>query len=553
MDVRMNWDVRVPMRDGVTLSTDIYRPKSEGKYPAIVIRTPYGKTGDFVVNNGKFFASHGFAVVYMDVRGRGDSDGEFQPYVNDGIDGYDSIEWVAEQPWCDGNVGTMGGSYLARIQWLTALTKPPHLKAMISTVSPSDPFVEWPTGIPTPHHLCWLFLTSSRALQNMNVIDWDTIYNHLPMITMDELTGRNIPYWREEMEHDRLDDWWKRICYQSRFNEIDLPVLHVSGWYDDEQVGTPLNYMGMTEYATTELGRKNQKMIMGPWGHNVNSSTKVGDVEFGPDALIDLRGYQLRFFNQWLKGEQTKITEEPNVQLFVMGDNKWREEKEYPLARTEWTKFYIDSKGTANSRFGDGTLTTKQPSHSSDAKEAIDRYVYDPSRPFPFISDGTSSQIGGPDDYSSIERRDDVLIYSTETLTEEVEVTGPIKMELYAASSAVDTDFMVKLVDVHPNGFVQRLTDGMVRARFREGMEKPALIEPGKVYPYEIDCWNISHVFQKGHRIRIEVASSAFPKYDRNLNTGAPLGITSEMIVAEQTIYHDANHPSAIILPIIPR
>jgi putative CocE/NonD family hydrolase len=541
------------MRDGVELAADLYLPEQEGAYPTIISRTPYGRSSDVTVANSKYYASHGYAVLVVDVRGRGDSDGKFVPYRNEGVDGYDTVEWAAAQAWSDGNVGTMGGSYLGRIQWLTALHQPPHLKAMISTVCPSDPFVEWPTGIPTPHHLCWLFLTSGRAMQNMGALDWHAIYDHLPLVTMDERTGREMPYWREEFEHVGLDAWWKHIAYQDKFEQIDLPVLHISGWYDDEQVGTPLNYMGMTARGKSGHARANQKMIMGPWDHGVNKSSKLGAVEFGPDAVIDLRARQVRFFDRWLKGEDNGLDREPNVSLFVMGDNKWREEEEYPLARTVWTPYYLHSGGRANSRFGDGALRTMAPTCAGDAVEAADRYVYDPSRPYPFLTDGLSSQIGGPDDYAALQQRADVLIYSTDVLEGDTEVTGPVRMELFAASSAVDTDFMVKLLDVHPNGFVQRLTDGMVRARFRNGMEREELVTPGEVYRYEVDCWHISHVFRKGHRIRVEITSSAFPKYDRNLNTGAPLGQTSEMAVAEQTVRHDQQYPSAIVLPVIPR
>jgi putative CocE/NonD family hydrolase len=567
LDIQVTRDIRVPMRDGVTLSADIYQPQKEGKYPAIVVRTPYGKTSDDIHSTGKYYASHGFVVIYMDVRGRGDSDGQFVPYRNEAKDGYDSIEWVAEQSWCTGDVGTMGGSYLARIQWLTALTHPPHLRTMVASVSPSDPFVEWPTGLPNPHHLCWLYMTSGRVMQNVDAINWDQIYDHLPYVTMDQLTGRLSTQWREEIEHPYLDEWWRKICYQTQFDQIDLPVLHVSGWYDDEQVGTPLNFRGMTEGAASEHARKNQKLIMGPWPHQINRSTTLGELDFGPQSLIDLKGYQLRWFNYWLKQEQNGIMEEPAARIFVMGENKWREEQEWPLGRTEWTKYYIHSRGQANSRFGNGWLSTTKPKvakESSDQAElsdivhtpeeaATDQYVYDPKNPVPFITDMTSSQIGGPDDYSAVERRDDILVYSTEMLAENIEVTGPIKMELYASSSAEDTDFMVKLLDVWPNGFAQRITDGMVRARFREGMDKPQFIETGKVYPYEIDCWNTSHVFLKGHRIRIEITSSAFPKYDRNLNTASPLGQSTEMVVAEQTVHHDQTYPSAIVLPIIPK
>lgn len=553
MDVRIMWDVKVPMRDGVELSADVYVPEGQGPWPAIVVRTPYSKATDVIVDNGKYYAAQGYAVVYMDVRGRGDSDGVFVPYRNEGVDGYDAVEWAAAQPWCDGNVGTMGGSYLARIQWLTALERPPHLKAMISVVSPSDPFVEWPTGIPTPHHLCWLFLTSGRQMQMMDALDWHAIYPHLPLVTMDELTGRDLPYWREEMEHPYLDEWWKKIAYQDKFSQIDLPVLHVSGWYDDEQVGTPLNFHGMRQNGASEFARENQKLLMGPWGHRVNTTSKIGEVEFGEQALIDLRGYQVRFFDRYLKQAENGIDREPKGRIFVMGDNEWRDVEDWPLPETVWTRYYLHSGGQANSSRGDGRLSMEAPSAAAGEPGAVDRYKYDPADWVPFLTDGTSSQIGGPDDYAEVHLRGDVLIYDTGVLEADLEVTGPIRAELYAASSAPDTDFMVKLLDVHPDGFVQRLTDGMVRARFREGMENPSLIEPGKVYKYEVDCWNTSHVFKKGHRVRVEIASSAFPKYDRNLNTGAELGKTTEMEVAEQTIYHDETHPSAVILPVIPR
>jgi putative CocE/NonD family hydrolase len=424
---------------------------------------------------------------------------------------------------------------------------------MISAVSPSDPSVESPTGIPMPFHVCWLFMTSGRVMQNVDIIDWERIYSHLPLYTMDELTGKALPHWKEEFNHPHLDDWWKRICYQNAFDRIDLPVLHISGWYDDEQVGTPLNFAGMTQQAPTQKTRKSQKLIMGPWPHQINKSTKLGDLDFGPDSLIDLKGYQLSWFDHWLKGVQNGLPQEPPVSIFVMGINKWRQEQEWPLARTQWTNYYLHSHGQANSRFGNGWLSAEKPMAEHTESEApFDRFVYDPLHPVPFISEMTSAQIGGPDDYSAIERRDDVLVYSTPPLTEDLEVTGPIVMDLYASSNAVDTDFTVKLLDVWPNGFAQRLTDGIVRARFREGMDRQVLMEPGTIYKFAIDCWNTSHVFLRGHQIRIEISSSAFPKYDRNLNTGARLGLTTEAVPAEQTVYHDELHPSAVRLPIIP-
>lgn len=552
-EIRIEFDRRVPMRDGITLSADVYRPMDSSdtskKYPVILTRTPYMKLSERMLVPAKYFAERGYVFVAMDVRGRGDSDGTFVPYFNEGLDGYDAIEWCASQQWSDGNVGTIGSSYPGCIQWLAALQKPPHLKAMVVRVTPSDPFVETPTGLPSPMTLCWLHYVSGRMNQLMEAVDWERIYEHLPLITMDERAGRRNANWRANIEHPKLDDYWQPLCYQNKFDQIDVPVLHISGWYDDEQIGTPLNYIGMTTQGATPAARASQRMLMGPWGHVVNTTSKLGEVDFGPQALIDMRAEELRWFNRWLKG-YTNISvtsEEFPVRIFVMGANEWRDEREWPLARTQWTPFYLHSGGSANSRFGDGTLSISKPE-----SEPTDTYQYDPAHPVPFITDPTSSQIGGPDDYSAIERRDDVLVYVTEPLQEEVEVTGPIRVDLFASSSAPDTDFMAKLVDVWPSGFVQRLCDGMVRARFREGMDRPSLIEPGKIYQYSIDCWNTSQTFKAGHRIGLEISSSAFPKYDRNLNTGAPLGITTEMAVAEQRVYHDVEHPSAVVLPIIP-
>lgn len=553
-DVQIEFGVRVPMRDGVELSADIYHPQSpisNPQSPVLLLRTPYVKASQSNVDVARYFAKNGYVVVFMDVRGRGDSDGEFVPYRNEGRDGYDAVEWCAAQAWSSGKVATMGSSYLGAIQWLTALEQPPHLVTMVVRVTPSDPFVEWPTGSQSPMHLCWLHYTSGRVNQVMEAVDWEKVYWHLPLMTMDEAAGRRQAVWREQNSHTHLDDYWEPQRYQNKFDRLDLPVMHISGWYDDEQIGTPLNFKGMTKNAAGGLGRENQKLLMGPWGHRVNTTSKLGEVDFGPEAIIDLRGEELAWLDRWMKedrGEKRKDREDAPVRIFVMGENVWRDEEEWPLARTEWTHFFLHSGGQANSRFGDGTLTTARP-----GEEPPDHYRYDPARPVPFITDATSSQIGGPDDYAAIERRDDVLVYVTPPLEEDAEVTGPVRLQLFAASSAVDTDFTAKLVDVHPTGFVQRLCDGMVRARFREGMDKPQLIEPGKVYEYHIDLWNTSQVFGRGHRIGLEISSSAFPKYDRNLNTGEDLARGTRMEVAEQTIYHDEARPSALVLPVIAR
>ena len=546
-ELKIEFNRRVPMRDRTELSADIYRPVGEGKFPVILNRTPYTKAGGSTFKIAQYFTSHGYVYVAMDVRGRGDSDGTFEPYRHDGQDGYDAIEWLAVQSWSTGKVGTIGGSYNGRIQWLTAIQQPPHLTAMIVLASPSDPFVEWPTGQPLPMDISWYHFTAGHVLQNMEVVDWKKLYEHLPLITMDEAMGRPNRFWKEEVEHAKLDSWWEDLRYQNKYDRVRVPVLNISGWYDDEQVGTPLNYIGVTTKGSPTI-RSSQKLLVGPWPHAINSSTKLGTVEFGPTAVIDMNAYWLRWFDQWLKGSDSGFMKEPPVRIFVMGENVWRDENEWPIARTQWTKYFLHSNGQANTLSGNGTLSSAEP-----ASEPTDSYSYDPANPVKFITDPSFAQIGGPDDYREVEQRADVLVYTSDALTEDMEVCGPLRVHLSAASSARDTDFMAKLIDVWPNGFAQRLNDGMVRARFREGMDKPSLIEPGRVYSYDLDLWNTCQLYQKGHRIRVEVSSSAFPKYDRNLNTGEALGQTTRMAVAQQKIYHDREHPSYVILPIVPR
>lgn len=547
-DVKIEFNKRIEMRDGMELSADIYRPDSEGRFPVILSRTPYNKNGSRTLEYGRHFASHGYVYIAMDVRGRGDSDGAFVPYRYDGIDGYDAIEWSAAQPWSTGKVGTIGGSYNARIQWFAAILQPPHLEAMITMVCPSDPFVEWPTGLPLPMGISWYHFTSGRVRQNMEAVDWEKLHKHLPIYTMDEAAGRPSRYWKKIVEHSKLDEFWEPLRYQNQYEKVMVPVYHISGWYDDELVGTPLNYIGMTTRGKTDEIKRHQKMLIGPWPHGLTrAGQKLGEIDLGPEAIIDWKETFLRWFDHWLKDIDNGIEKEPPVRLFVMGDNKWVDENEWPMKRTKWKKYYLHSDGKANSLYGNGALSMTEP-----GEEPPDEYTYDPKHPVPFITDPEFAQIGGPDDYRSVERRDDVLVYTSEPMKEDTTICGPISMKLYTSSSVTDTDFMGKLLDVWPNGFAQRLNDGMVRARFREGMDKPSLIKPGKVYLYDIDLWDTCQTFKKKHRIRVEVASSAFPKYDRNPNTGDPLGMNDKMQMAKQKIYHDSEHPSYILLPIIP-
>jgi putative CocE/NonD family hydrolase len=548
-EVRIEFGQRVKMRDGVELSADLYRPAEEGKYPVILVRTPYNKGSEFknsvYSTEGHYFGSHGYVYVAMDVRGRGDSDGIYTPQRNEGHDGYDSIEWAAQQPWSTGKVGTLGASYVGYDQWLAAVNQPPHLTTMVVLTTPPDPFIETPTGLQSPTYLSLYYFVSGHVLQNLSTVDWNKLYYHLPLNTMDEAGGRRVQYWKDIIDHPGISDWWDPLIYQTKFNKVNVPVLNVSGWYDDEQAGATMNYIGMITKGPADL-QKSHKLLMGPWPHAVNSSTKLGAIDFGPTGVIDLSGYELRWFDHWLKGAETGIMQEPPVRMFLMGANKWLDEPSWPLSGTKQTKFYLSSNGRANSLFGNGKLALSPATQSQP-----DVFSYDPKDPVPYIMDETFAQLGGPDDYRPVERRDDILVFTADPFTEDTTICGPVTMQLSASSSAKDTDFTGKLLDVWPDGFAQRLSDGLVRARFRTGGDKQELLNPGQIYTYQVDLWNTCQLFKKGHSVRVEVSSSAFPKYDRNQNTGEPLGKTSNTAVAKQTIYHDQAHPSFITLPII--
>ena len=340
---------------------------------------------------------------------------------------------------------------------------------------------------------------------------------------------------------------------RTRCNTVAAPVLHVGSWYDAFQYDTLAMYTAMRDHAATPKARQGQRLLMGPWAHllpySVPTSRGTGDIDFGAEAKIELHAIQLRWFDQLLKGLSTGILEEPPVRLFVMGENRWRDESEWPLKRTNYTKVFLHSRGSANSSNGDGSLSLVAP--SSD--ETADNYIYDPANPVP-TRGGTSLGLPpGVFDQREIEQRTDVLVYTGEPLADPLEITGPVSMKLFAASSAPDTDFMAKLIDVRPDGYAHNLAEGVVRARFRESLSTPSLITPGKTYEYSIDMWATSHVFQRGHRVRLEITSSNFPRYDRNPNTGNDFGVDRELRAAQQTIFHTQASASHLVLPVIPR
>ncbi len=580
------------MRDGVVLRADVYRPDTEEPLPVLLQRTPYGKG----FSNPAFAlmaAERGYAVVIQDTRGRWASDGDGYPFVHEKADGYDSVEWAAGQPWADGKVGMYGGSYVGYTQWAAAVTQPPSLKAIAPTVTFCDPrdifyaggafalgvAVSWllmagaqmaiqkreGNGEPAPGELAFGESTAGgsergekwalmgQLIELADGMATGKTFRHLPLQEM-PLIGREgiVTSFYDVLTHPPGDAYWQRmLCAHER---VQVPALHIGGWYDIFTGSTLRDFAGIQQAGGSALAREQQRLLMGPWLHGPMQGL-VGEVDFGVRAsalLVMPDLIQLRWFDYWLKGEENGILDEPPVRLFVMGKNEWRTEQEWPLARTEYRPYYLHSGGAANTLHGDGRLSPGVPSD-----EPVDTYVYDPRNPVPTRGGGLccwqAALPPGAYDQRDVEARPDVLVYSTDPLAEDLEVTGPLEVHLWAATSAPDTDFTAKLVDVYPCGYARNVQDGIVRARYRASQEQARLIEPGAAYEYVIDLAATSNVFTAGHRIRVEISSSSFPRYDRNPNTGHASGEDAALRAATQTILHDGEHPSHIVLPVIPR
>ncbi|MBL8269817.1 MAG: CocE/NonD family hydrolase [Steroidobacter sp.] len=528
--------VMVPMRDGIRLSTDILRPAQPGNYPVILMRDPYGGG---VPAEAKDWVAHGYVFVSQQVRGRGKSEGAFYPYINEITDGYDTQQWLGSQPWSNGKVGMKGGSYLASAQWLSAHLRAPALVAIAPTVTPFNYHqdVMYTGGaLSFASRMAWGF---SMGGANIDDATWDKMLMHLPLKTMDKTFGFSVPHWRDWLAHPSYDAYWKMFDVESRVSQIDVPSLNIGGWYDTFLHGTLTSYQGMRDHGYSEKARRGQKLVIGPWEHFRRS--EIGELQFGPDARIDFEALHRRWFDHWLKGQDTGFMQEAPVRIFVMGTNRWRDEQEWPLARAQNTKYYLHNGGQ---------LSPSKPAAVSKS----DTYIYDPANPVPTRGGSLMARglTAGPLEQGNLGERDDVLVFSTPKLSKDTEVTGPITVTLYATSSAPDTDFTAKLIDVHPDGKAYNLVDGIIRARYRESFENPSLIEPGKVYAYSIDLWATSNVFKKGHRIRLDISSSNFPRFDRNPNTGHAFGEDAELRKATQTIHHSQLYPSHITLPLIP-
>jgi len=549
--IELQLDLKIPMRDGVRLYGALYRPIEGEKFPTLLIRSIYDTQHPRYVEWAIRFAKGGYAVLLQDCRGRYESEGAWRPYIDEAHDGYDTQQWVGLQPWCDGNIGMFGISYPGFTQILPAPLRSPYVKALVPIANQEDNYGHMRyNGVLQLYNAMNFIWLGNRTKQDVakRSINWSKVYRRLPLISaLDDIADR--PFYREVIRHSKFDEFWKSYSMKGKYAEVSVPAYFVTGWYDNLVHEMFKCFAGWKSQAGSPEARRQTKLLIGPWIHSQIGGTMPGEVNFGPNAIVDIPGLHLRWYDRRLKGIENGIDEELPVRIFVMGENVWRDEHEWPLARTQYRKYYLQSNGRANSLFGDGQLSPDRPGDG-----ASDTFAYDPEDPVPTLGGQTLLvDDSGPKDRRPIERRDDVLVYSTAPLAADLEMTGHVLLVLYASSSAQDTDFTATLTDVHPSGQSIHICEGILRARFRDSYEEPTLIEPGKVYKFEISLWETSNLFRAGHRIRLEISSSNFPRFDRNLNTGQALGFDTEIAVAQQTILHNSHYPSHLLLPVIPR
>ncbi|HYE98548.1 MAG TPA: CocE/NonD family hydrolase [Planctomycetota bacterium] len=556
---------KVPTRDGIELTVDLYLPETDERVPAVLTQTPYDRGSSAWTSRAPFFVKRGYAYVLSDVRGRFDSGGDWDPFTpRHKTDGYDLVEWIARQPWCSGKVGTLGLSYMGWTQWWTATQAPPSLKVIVPEVAPPDHFYNMPYqhGVGVSWAVDWASMMAGRRFQPIGPGPRSGFFKHrdedmrvVPLLSLNGRRGSPRTDWFETWIRDNLSTspYWKGIAYQGPENwgRITVPSLNVTGWFDADYPGAPMNYLGMKAHGGSTAARR-PALVIGPWSHIFNRSRTLLGVDFGREALIDWNGYVCRWFDRWLKGVENGVENDPPVHVFIMGRNRWSAEKDWPVPGAVATPFYFRGAGRANSSRGDGLLLREPP-----GDEPADAYVYDPENPTPSAISG--DDIHGPDDVRGPAERDDVLVYQTPPLEAELEAVGPIQAKLFASTSAKDTDWMVRLVDVAPDGRASLLCDGVLRARCRDPLregaftpERLSLIEPDRVYEYTIEFWRgTANVFRKGHRVRVEVSSAYFPFYLRNLNSGADnVGLETRSVPARQKVFHTATYPSRVLLPL---
>ena len=576
MDVRVERNVAVPMRDGTVLLADVFRPEHEGRYPVLLSRTPYDKSSNataYAWMNPIRPASNGYVVVVQDVRGRFASEGRFSPFHQEVNDGFDSVEWAAVQPWSNGRVGMYGLSYLGATQWLAAASTPPNLQCILPGVTASDYYDGWTYqggALILGFNLMWAL--SAFALPEILTADipaddraklldgvrgvvfdhWPAL-KHLPLQDLSAIAHDLVaPYYKEWLAHPTRDEYWDPVTIEAAHQRINVPALNLGGWYDLFIRGTLRNFTGMRANGATDRARYGQRLVVGPWSHSTQLAARVGNRVFGPAAQILLDEMHERWFDHWLKDIDNGVGSDQPVRVFTMGVNQWREHDGWPPSTATGTNFYLHSNGSAATSGGDGTLSLEPP-----AGERPDHFVYDPLNPCPTVGGplfpSPSDVPPGPFDQAEVERRPDVLCYTTAPLDRDLEVAGPVSVQIWAASSARDTDFTAKLVDVEPDGTAWNLCDGIIRARYHAGFDHVSLLEPGVPVELNIDLSGTANVFPAGHRIRLEISSSNFPRFDRNTNTGSVIATDSECVVATNTVFHDAGRPSHLRMFVVQR
>lgn len=577
MSFRVETNVRVPMRDGETLAADVYIPDG-GPVPALVVRLPYGKNntsalGIAVNPDIHTLLEAGYAVVRQDCRGTFASGGTFTPLADEPKDGVDTIGWVREQAWCNGTVGSYGPSYLGWTQWASGSQSPDGLKAMAPAMTTPDLYQAWhsPGGAVSWHNFIfwntYMALTEAQRAIDAGTGDPQAVTElseaivHLDrsldaMPAEQKLLAKYVPWWSEWLQHPHQDDFWAQLSPADQLGAVTVPALHIGGWFDLWAGETARSYTRMKAEAGTAEARSGQRLIMGPWNH-LDQSGLYHDRQFGltSDAVVmNITGAYVSFFDRWLRGQIDALDGAAPVRIFVMGIDQWRDEPDWPLPDTNYVDYFLHGAGRANTSEGDGVLRTDPPSEA-----AVDTYTYDPNRPVPSLGGRimlpAALNAVGPVNQESVEARDDVLCFTTPALDESIEVTGHVSLVLHVLSSARDTDFTGKLVDVAPDGRATYLTDGILRARYRHSLAHPELLEPGEVYEVTLDLAVTSNVFLPGHRIRLEISSSSFPRYDRNTNTGGNINQESleDAVIAINKILHGPEHPSRLILPVIAR
>ena len=509
------------------------------------MRTPYDNGNEYYLEQVRPFVRDGWAFAVQDCRGRFDSGGEWYAWGNEVEDGPDTHAWLGAQPWCAG-IGTIGSSYDGCTQWLGARGGSAHLRAMVPAVCPSDLWLQDQyVGGALAHglNLSWAIRNAGRGRLEFTPDELRELWWRLPLVDSDHAAGVHVQWYRDWLDHPAYDGYWRSVSNHEAFELMHAPALNIAGWYDAYAGAAFVNYAGMAERGGSEAARRGGRVVMGPWHHHIGTERVVGDVDFGPDAIVDLHALQRRYLDRWVRGIDNGLDAEAPIRIFVMGENRWRDEMEWPLARTLWTELFLAD---------DRSLAEQSPE-----RDRPDAFTYDPADPV-ITTGGNHSLVNpgitvGPVDQRGVEARADVVSYTGPVLAEPLEVTGPVSATIWFSSSAPDTDVTARLVDVHPDGRAINICEGVLRTRYRDSIEEPVMMTPGEAYLMPIDLGVTSNVFRAGHRLRLDISSSNFPRIDRNPNTGGRIGFETELRIAHQRIHHSAARPSRMRLPVIPR